>query len=99
MVRARPVPRAQQAEELELVLLNLIDSEDPDDEEAALLLLLSFHEEQLPAGRQGDRGKYDATKSDDFLDVLFDKSTDRIFRSWPRCVVSWYMRADLILAP
>jgi hypothetical protein len=76
-------------------LMHLLVSEpDDDDEDLGILYLMLGAEiyrqdvedrrRKRRGGRYGPRGPYQKNRSQQFIDALIDKATDRFFKNWFR---------------
>jgi hypothetical protein len=69
-----------------LGILLLADAHDNDEELAALLILaVSFHKPQTK--RHGRRGPYTQEKAEEFLELLLENFSERMFKAFCRCSI------------
>jgi hypothetical protein len=72
----------------------LVSEPDDEDEDIGILYLMlggTMYEQEVAdrrrkrrGGRYGPRGPYKKNRSQEFIDALIDKATDRFFKNWFR---------------
>ena len=77
----RPIPPKNELEAAAILLLSTAES--PAEELLAYSVARLARHAKIN-NRYGPRGPYTAAKSEDFLDILLNESTDRVFRTWFR---------------
>jgi hypothetical protein len=91
MVRNRRLRKRVSASQFNyeaIAILLLSSAQTPEEELAGLAVAQLAFKQKNQNRRYGFRGPYGAPKSEDFLDVLLSKFSDRWFKAWMRCVQS-----------